>query len=144
MSDFTPSTPGFSAIAYARGPRDILLVSVSSDERRRHPRYDVRGLSGVLDGFRVFDTLKLSAGGMLILLPAELSLDQQVRVELPLGGETFESRARVVFLGPDLDGSMPSGERYRVGLEFVAPADRSLAILQRFIGAELERDRTRS
>lgn len=116
---------------------------MSNDERRRHPRYDVQGLPGVLDGFRVFDTLKLSAGGMLILLPTELSLDQQVRVELPLGGETFESRARVVFLGPDLDTST-SGERYRVGLEFVAPADRSTAVLQRYIGTALARNPSRS
>lgn len=138
MSHFTSwimSTPGRS-----RYPP----VSVSSDERRRHPRYDVRGLSGVLDGFRVFDTLKLSAGGMLILLPTELSLDQQVRVELPLGGDTFESRARVVFLGPDLDTSGTVGELYRVGLEFVTPTGRAADVLQRYIATELAGDRPRS
>jgi hypothetical protein len=109
----------------------------SIDDRRRHPRFDVSGLSGVLDGSRVFEVLKLSAGGMLIRLPVEIELEQRVRVELSLGEETLRSDARVVFLGPDLDAGMTVGDRFRVGLALVAPAPAAEALLQRYIAREL-------
>ena len=109
----------------------------SIDDRRRHPRFDVSGLSGVLDGSRVFEVLKLSAGGMLIRLPIELELEQRVRVELSLGEETLRSDARVVFLGPDLDRGMMIGDRFRVGLALVEPAPTEEALLQRYIAREL-------
>ena len=104
------------------------------DERRRHPRYDVSGLAGVLDGFRAFEALKLSAGGMLIRLPVELELDQPVSVELAVGEDTFRSRARVVFLGPDAERSDNGEERYRVGLAFDGPSQFrvDLALSKRF------------
>lgn len=108
------------------------------DERRRHPRYDVSGLAGVLDGFRAFEALKLSAGGMLIRLPVELELDQAVRVELGIGDETFRSRARVVFLGPDSERSDRGEERYRVGLAFDEPSSNDREIVLRYIADTLE------
>jgi hypothetical protein len=107
----------------------------SIDDRRRHPRLDVSGLSGVLDGSRGFEVLKLSVGGMLIRLPVELELEQRVRVELSLGEETLRSEARVVFLGPDFDGM--AGERFRIGLALVAPAPAAEALLRRYIAREL-------
>jgi hypothetical protein len=107
-------------------------------ERRRHPRYDVQGLGGVLDGYRAFEALKLSAGGMLIRLPAELEMDQPVRVEIGLGDETFRSRARVVFLGPDAERSAHGEERFRVGLAFDEPSPSDTEIVLRFISEELE------
>jgi c-di-GMP-binding flagellar brake protein YcgR len=110
---------------------------MGSEERRRHPRFDVAGAPGVLDGFRLFETLKISAGGMLIRLPAEMSLGQRVRVELPLGEDTFRSEARVVFFGPDLGGSRRSEDRYRVGLAFVEPTPADQERLDRFIAQEL-------
>jgi hypothetical protein len=114
----------------------MLSPPVSSiDDRRRHPRLDVSGLSGVLDGSRIFEVLKLSAGGMLIRLPVELELEQRVRVELVLGEETLRSGARVVFLGPDFDGL--AGERFRVGLALVAPTPVEEALLRRYIDREL-------
>jgi hypothetical protein len=91
------------------------------------------GLSGVLDGFRVFEALKLSVGGMLIRLPAEPSLGQEVRVDVPLGSDTFRSAARVVFLGPDLDGGRASAETFRVGLEFLSPLPSEQAVLERYV-----------
>ena len=116
--------------------RDNLPPRVSSvDDRRRHPRYEVRGLSGVLDGFRLFDALKLSLGGVMIRVPAELALEQRVRIELPLGDETFRATARVVFIGPDLDGEVASGQRFRVGLQFAPPAAADQELLERYIGA---------
>lgn len=110
----------------------------SGDERRRHPRYDVGGLAGVLDGFRSFEALKLSVGGMLIRLPIELEMDQPVRVELGIGEDTFRSRARVVFLGPDAERSADGGERYRVGLAFDEPSPTDHEIVLRYIADTLE------
>ena len=112
------------------------LAVSSFDDRRRHPRYDVHDLSGVLDGRRMFKILKLSAGGMLIRVPAELALEKRVEVEFPLGEDTFRSEARVVFLGPDLEGATASSEQFRVGLEFTGrpnPDD----VLTRYIATHL-------
>lgn len=106
------------------------------DDRRRHPRFDVR-LEGVLDGYRVFETLKLSAGGMLIRLPGDIGLEQRVSVVLQLGEHTFQAPARVVFLGPD--HSVPGGGRdnNRVGLAFDGTAAEHADALRRYIASEL-------
>ena len=110
----------------------------TGEDRRRHPRYDVSGLAGVLDGFRAFEALKLSAGGMLIRLPVELEMDQPVRVELGLGPDTFRSKARVVFLGPDGDRSPAGEERFRVGLAFEQPSATDRELVKRYIAEALE------
>jgi hypothetical protein len=112
---------------------------VGNEERRRHPRFDVAGAPGVLDGFRLFEALKLSAGGMLIRTPADLALGQRVRVELPLGDGTFRSEARVVFLGPEFGSARSSSgeERQRVGLAFADTTPADQALLDRFIAEEL-------
>jgi hypothetical protein len=102
---------------------------MSTPERRRFPRYDVGQLPGVLDGFRLFETLKISAGGCLIRLPAELALEQHVQVSLEIGGETFRSGAFVVFVGPDLG----TPGLYRVGLAFADTAEEDRGRLDRFI-----------
>jgi hypothetical protein len=109
----------------------------SSEERRRHPRFDVSGLSGVLDGFRIFEALKLSVGGMLIRLPAELGLEQRVRIEIVLGEEVFRSRARVVFLGPDFATSSERSRAFRVGLAFLDPSPSDSAVVERYISETL-------
>jgi len=102
-------------------------------ERRRYPRYDVGRLPGVVDGYRLFETLKIGLGGALILLQAELLLEQRVQVSLELGDVVFRSAALVVFAGPDLDAP----GLFRIGLSFVdtAPEDRNR--LQRFIDRSL-------
>lgn len=116
-------------------------VPVSNlQDRRRYPRYDVRGLSGTLDGFRVFEALRLSLGGMLVRLPAELALEQRVRVEMTLGGEAFRALARVVFVGPDLEASPLRRDHFRVGLEFLPPSPGGRdyrGALARFIETQL-------
>jgi len=105
----------------------------SPQERRRFPRYDVRHLPGVIDGFRLFDTLKLGAGGALVVLSAELGLEQRVHVSLELGDAVFRSAALVVFVGPDL--SAPG--HFRVGLSFADTAAEDHERLQRFIERSL-------
>ncbi len=104
---------------------------MTTHERRRYPRYDVGKLPGVLDGFRTFETLKISAGGALIRLPAELALEQRVHVSFDIGDGSFESSAVVVFVGPDV-GAAATG-LFRVGLAFVDADEAHLARLQRFI-----------
>jgi c-di-GMP-binding flagellar brake protein YcgR len=101
----------------------------SPQERRRFPRYDVSRLPGVIDGFRLFDTLKIGAGGALIVLSAELGLEQRVHVSLELGDAVFRSAAHVVFVGPDLS----SPGLYRVGLAFADTAAEDQERLQRYI-----------
>jgi c-di-GMP-binding flagellar brake protein YcgR len=106
----------------------------SPQDRRRYPRYDVRRLPGVLDGFRKFETLKLSAGGALIRLPDELSLAQRVHVAVDLEGKPFRSVAHVVFVGPDTASQEPA---YRIGLAFADTPPREQETLEVFIDQAL-------
>ena len=105
----------------------------STQERRRFPRYDVDRLPGLVDGRRRFDTLKIGAGGALILLPAEPALGQQLQVSLELGEDLFRSAAYVVFVGPDLDAP----GLFRVGLAFADTAPEDHDRMQRFIARSL-------
>lgn len=105
----------------------------SPQERRRFPRYDIRRLPGVIDGFRLFDTLKLGAGGALVVLSAELQPEQRVHVSLELGEVVFRTAAHVVFVGPDLS----SPGLFRVGLSFADTAAQDQERLQRFIERSL-------
>ena len=105
----------------------------SPQERRRYPRYDGKRLPGVVDGHRLFETLKLGAGGALILVATELQLEQRVHVSLELGEQVFRSAAHVVFVGPDLGAPGV----YRIGLAFVDTAAEDHERLQRFIERSL-------
>lgn len=104
---------------------------MTAQDRRRYPRYDVGQLSGVLDGFRVFETLKIGAGGALIRLASELALEQRVQVSFDVGDGSFKSMAVIVFVGPDV-GAASKG-LFRVGLAFVDTPDADRSRLQRFI-----------
>ena len=106
---------------------------MSNAERRRFPRYDVSRLPGVVDGFRLFETVKIGAGGALILIHAEPALEQRMQVSLELGDEVFRSAAYVVFVGPDLGAP----GLFRVGLAFVDTAAADQERLQRFIERSL-------
>lgn len=98
-------------------------------ERRRYPRYDAGNLPGALDGLGRFETIKLSAGGALVKLPAELALDQQLHVALELGDGTFHSPAYVVFVGPDME----EPGKFRIGLAFADTPEEDHARLLGFI-----------
>jgi hypothetical protein len=108
--------------------------TMQGHERRRYPRYDVSRLPGVVDGYRLFETLKLGLGGALILVQAELALEQRLQVSLELGDVVFRSAAIVVFVGPDLD--MPG--LFRVGLSFTDTAAEDHGRLQRYIERSLD------
>ena len=110
-----------------------MSIPLSNAERRRFPRYDVDRLPGIVDGFRLFDTLKIGAGGALIVLGAELGLEQRVQVSMEVGDVVFRSAAVVVFVGPDL--AAPG--LFRVGLAFVDTASGDRERLQRFIERSL-------
>jgi hypothetical protein len=109
---------------------------MTSRDRRRHPRYEVRGLSAVLADRDSCDVARLSRGGMLVSAPREYPLDSTLDVRLPLKGNVFRSAARVAFVGPDTYS--PGAGKVRLGLEFVAPPDASQELLDRFIHDELE------
>lgn len=98
-------------------------------ERRRYPRYDVGNLPGVVDGLGHFQAIKLSIGGALIMLPAELSLDQEVYIALELGEAPFRSPAYVVFVGPDLE----EHGQFRIGLAFADTPEEDRARLVDFL-----------
>ena len=55
-----------------------------------------------------------------------------------VGEDTFRSRARVVFLGPDSERSAQGEERYRVGLAFDEPSESDREIVLRYIADTLE------
>lgn len=101
------------------------------DDRRRHPRYEARGLRARLLQIHRCEVLKLSHTGMLVSAGVELQPDMVVPAEVYLTGTVFRSQARVAFVGPDT-GSEGSG-RTKIGLEFVDPAPSALRVLDQFI-----------
>jgi hypothetical protein len=105
------------------------------EDRRRHPRYEARGLRARLLQIHRCEVLKLSRTGMLLLAPVELQPDAIVPAEVYLTGTVFRSQARVAFVGPDT-GSAGTG-RTRIGLEFVDPAPSAQRILDQFIAERL-------
>ena len=116
-----------------RQPQYAPALPMTTQERRRFPRYDVGRLRGVVDGYRLFETLKIGAGGALILVPAELALEQRVQISFELGDEVFRSAADVVFVGPDLGAP----GLFRVGLSFADTGAAEHDRMQRFIDRSL-------
>jgi hypothetical protein len=112
---------------------------MSIRERRRHPRYEVEGLTGRLDREHPFEVLRLGLGGVLIKLrrQQEPSLGQLGEVEIDLGRQPLRCSAQVVFVGPDLADDT-SRDLFRVGLAFVSPSSATLGRLKRFIEESLE------
>jgi hypothetical protein len=111
---------------------------MTGQERRRHRRYEVEGLSGRLANRHPFEVLKLSLGGMLVKVrqDQEPQLGALTEVELTLDGASLRCQGRVVFVGPDLDEG--SGhDLFRVGLAFVTPPAEARRRLQQFIASEL-------
>jgi hypothetical protein len=106
------------------------------EERRRHRRYEVRGLAGTLAGRHRFAVLTVSRGGVLATSSFEPPVGHVFDVELPLGSETFRSSARIVFVGEDRGA--PRSHRYRFGLAFTVESEEDAALLDRFIRRELE------
>jgi PilZ domain len=106
------------------------------DDRRRHHRYEVRGLVGTLAGRHPFTVVTLSRGGILATAAFEPPVGHVFDVLVPLGDETFRSSARVVYSGEDR--SAPRGQRYRFGLAFTVESEEDAEILDRFIRKRLE------
>ena len=106
------------------------------EERRRHHRYEVRGLTGTLAGRHPFAVLTLSRGGVLAAASFEPPVGHVFDVELPLERETFRSSVRVAFVGEDRGA--PRTRRYRFGLAFTVESEEDARILDGFIRRELE------
>jgi hypothetical protein len=104
-------------------------------DRRRYPRYEVRGLSCRIDDQHGGEVLKLSRSGMLASAPLEAPLGAIVDVQIELPGSVFRSAARVAFAGPDT--SAPERRRSRVGVEFVETPPANLQVLDRFIQEQI-------
>ena len=105
------------------------------DERRRHPRYEVRGLRARLQQIHRCEVLKLSRGGMLLSTTVELQPEAVVASELYLAGTVFRSQARVAFVGPDT--GLQGNGRSRIGVEFIDPSPAAQRVLDDFIAARL-------
>jgi len=106
------------------------------EERRRHRRYEVRGLAGTLAGRHPFAVLTLSRGGVLAASAFEPPVGHVFDVELSLAGELFRSSARIVFAGEDRGA--PRSHRYRFGLAFTVESEEDALLLDGFIRRELE------
>jgi PilZ domain-containing protein len=105
------------------------------DDRRRQPRYEVRGLTCSIDDQSGGEVLKLSRIGMLAVAPAEPRVGSIVDVQIELPGTVFRSAARVAFSGPDTNA--PERRRSRVGVEFLETPPSSAQVLDRFIKEQL-------
>jgi hypothetical protein len=116
--------------------RGAVSKDKSGRDRRRHPRYEVRGIAAVLADSARCQVVRLSRSGCLASAPKEYPLDATVEVRLHLKGSVFRSPARVAFVGPDTYS--PSSGRVRLGLEFLATPEASVELLDRFIRDELE------
>ena len=106
------------------------------EERRRHHRYEVRGLAGKLADRHPFAVVTVSRGGILATASFEPPVGHVFDVELPLGREVFRSSARVVYTGEDR--AAPKSQRYRFGLAFTVESEEDAALLDQFIRRELE------
>ena len=108
------------------------------EERRRHRRYEVEGLTGTIAERHPFVVLLVSRGGLLVTTGHELPLGQVFDLEVPLRDAVFRSAARVVFVGED--NQAPRDRRYRVGVAFAVESDADAALLDGFITRELEHE----
>ena len=105
-------------------------------ERRRHRRYPVANLRGVLDGRHAFELLILSEGGMLVRMAEDVQLGKAVDFVLILPREEARGRARVVFSTGEPG---PGGTRARrVGLEYLKLDGESRRALSQHIAGELQ------
>lgn len=88
------------------------------EERRRHPRYEVENICGVLAGRdrHDLDVVMLSRSGLLVTMDWEPPLGQVFDVEIPFGQRTFRAPVKVVFVGEDQVRRVPRHRRFRVGL----------------------------
>ena len=109
--------------------------SWGGSERRRHRRYPVANLHGVLDASHEFEVLILSEGGLLLRMEEGVQLRRTVIFELGLSGEKIRGTGRVVFSTGEPG---PEGVTVRrVGLEFVELDDKSRRALSRHVAVEL-------
>jgi hypothetical protein len=109
-----------------------------NEERRRHRRYEVEGLRGTLAGRErhPFEVLTLSRGGLLVTMGFEPPLGQIFDLEIPLGPEVFRAHGRIVFVGEDK--TAPRERRYRVGIGLEGESSEDGALLDRFLGEQLD------
>ncbi len=114
---------------------------MSGAERRRHPRYAIEGLQGMLQGRHPFELLRLSQGGMLATTSFEPQLESLVQFELHLPAAHVHSAGRVAFIGPDTHN--PERGWHRVGLEFTAMGQRSRRALHDYLAAAIADGRAR-
>jgi hypothetical protein len=99
-----------------------------SHERRRHPRFEVKGITGTWDGHMPLKVRVLGLGGMLVETRTELSPGDvgDVKVDLP-GEGPFRSAGRVLYLGPT------SGGAYRIGMAFESLSVKERVTLESFL-----------
>ena len=106
---------------------------MDESNRRRHPRYPVRGLSGSIEG-QPCELLRLSLGGLLAASRLEPAPERVIHLEFPLEGEVFRSAARVAFVGPDTHS--PERGWNRIGVEFLAVPTRSRRTLEKYLATQ--------
>ena len=85
-------------------------------ERRRHPRYDARGLFGTWNHQVGFAVVQISRSGLQARMEVEPILGETAPLVIGLGDAgPFRCSGRVVYIGPEVGGASSA---FRVGIAF--------------------------
>ena len=108
-----------------------LLLALSQDvDRRKHERVPATGPVRLFTHGTVIqvDLLDLSAGGMRCVLPrpSVLETDQEVGVDLPMGGEPRRLRARTLWRNQ-------AEEHDQAGFTFISPTQEDQKALMQYV-----------
>ena len=120
--------------------REILRLmgqtTMVTPERRFHGRYGVGdGQTMTMEAENELRVRRISRSGMLVESDAALDPESKVNVDVSLGEVPFHSVARVVTVEEKTSG----GARVvAMGLEFIDPSPDNIAVLERFLEAQLE------
>lgn len=113
------------------------MTDYKGRERREAPRVDTEGqLPGQLEIDLESEVLQLSVGGMLVEMEMPLPVGSEHVFSLTLETSQLELRGIVRNCQPLLTGVEPPN--YRMGIQFVDPDGRQLALLKDFVEKKLK------
>lgn len=112
--------------------RDRKIHMAKGRQKRRLPRFHIRGLTGAVTTPREADLLDLSLGGALLEHQGRLRVGAPCHIDLPTDGGVLTIRARVVHSRVSRRG--PRGALYyRTGVQFVGVTPEAEQVLRAII-----------